>query len=308
MAKFFKGLAMSGAWACFDEFNRIDVEVLSVVAQQISSVWNAIRAHKQTFVFESTEISLNPTTSVFITMNPGYAGRSELPDNLVALFRPVAMMVPDYSLIAEILLYSYGFNSAQLLSKKMVATFRLCSEQLSTQDHYDYGMRAVKSVIVQAGTLKKRYPDMDEELILLRALCDANVPKFLKQDLQLFNGIISDLFPGKTQNATDYGILMSTLLQTIKNHKLQAKDDFVTKVMQLYDVLGVRHGVMLVGPTGGGKTSNLHVLKDTLCKLDGVASFSKVDLYTLNPKAISMGELYGEFDPITQFQFFFFFV
>lgn len=82
-----KGLAQTGAWGCFDEFNRISVEVLSVVSVQVKTVLYAIKMKKKKFDFMGEYITLIHTVGMFITMNPGYAGRTELPENLKALFR-----------------------------------------------------------------------------------------------------------------------------------------------------------------------------------------------------------------------------
>ncbi len=303
MGKFFKGLCSCGAWACFDEFNRIDIEVLSVVGQQVLTIQLAIRAGAERLLFEESDIKVDHQFGVFITMNPGYAGRTELPDSLAALFRPVAMMVPDYALIGEIMFYAYGFDKAKICGAKMVTTFKLSSEQLSSQCHYDYGMRAVKTVIVAAGNLKRADPDMDEEILLLRALQDVNLPKFLAHDLPLFEGIIKDIFPGKTRPPIDYGALFSVLKVCTRRLGLQPVPFFMNKCIQLYEMIVIRHGLMLVGPTGGGKSKCNDVLAATLEELNARGEvghgYEKVKRLQMNPKSITLGQLYGQFDPNT---------
>jgi dynein heavy chain len=135
----FAGLVQTGFWGCFDEFNRIRLEVLSVVSAQIKTIQQGLaRGKTEKFTFLETEMRLIPTIGIFITMNPGYAGRSELPDNLKALFRPVTMVVPALQLICENMLMAEGFMSAKALACKMTVLYRLAKDQLSKQYHYDF--------------------------------------------------------------------------------------------------------------------------------------------------------------------------
>lgn len=233
-----------------------------------------------------------------------YAGRTELPDNLKALFRPMAMMIPDYALVAEVMLFSEGFEDSRNLSRKMVKLYKLSSEQLSQQDHYDFGMRALKSLLVMAGSLKRSQPDVQEDDVLVQAMRDANLPKFLSDDAELFQNIISDLFPTVDAQKADNEQLMDAIVKSLHRENLQSPEPFTRKVMQLYETLNVRFGVMTVGTTGGGKTTMLRTLQQalTMMRIEFKVKdpeFQVTHVHTFNPKCIRMGELYGEYNLLT---------
>uniref|UniRef100_A0A8C4MCN2 Dynein axonemal heavy chain 9 n=1 Tax=Equus asinus asinus TaxID=83772 RepID=A0A8C4MCN2_EQUAS len=291
----YKGLAQTGAWGCFDEFNRISVEVLSVVAVQVKSIQDAIRDKKQRFNFLGEEISLNPSVGIFITMNPGYAGRTELPENLKALFRPCAMVVPDFELICEIMLVAEGFIEARLLARKFITLYQLCKELLSKQDHYDWGLRAIKSVLVVAGSLKRGDPDRPEDQVLMRSLRDFNIPKIVTDDMPVFIGLIGDLFPTLDVPRRRDPNFEALVRKAVVDLKLQAEDNFVLKVVQLEELLAVRHSVFVVGSAGTGKSQVLRSLHKTYQVM------KRRPVWTdLNPKAVTNDELFGIINPATR--------
>ncbi|NXA80882.1 DYH9 protein, partial [Thryothorus ludovicianus] len=291
----YKGLSQTGAWGCFDEFNRISVEVLSVVAVQVKSVQDAIREKKKSFNFLGEDIKLVPSVGIFITMNPGYAGRTELPENLKALFRPCAMVVPDFELICEIMLVAEGFLEARALARKFVTLYKLCKELLSKQDHYDWGLRAIKSVLVVAGALKRADPERPEEQVLMRSLRDFNLPKVVTDDVPVFLGLIRDLFPALDVPRRRHLGLEAAVKEAVLELRLQPEDNFVLKVVQLEELLSVRHSVFVVGAAGTGKSQVLRSLHKTYQRM------KRRPVWTdLNPKAVTNDELFGIINPATR--------
>uniref|UniRef100_A0A8C0IKH9 Dynein axonemal heavy chain 11 n=1 Tax=Chelonoidis abingdonii TaxID=106734 RepID=A0A8C0IKH9_CHEAB len=284
----YKGLIQTGAWGCFDEFNRISVEVLSVVAVQVKTIHDAIRNKRKKFLFLGENITLKTSIGIFITMNPGYAGRTELPENLKALFRPCAMVVPDIELICEIMLIAEGFTGARLLARKFITLYTLCRELLSKQDHYDWGLRAVKSVLVVAGSLKRGDKNRPEDQVLMRTLRDFNLPKIVTDDIPIFMGLISDLFPAlEVPRRRDLQFEQMVKQSTLELH-LQPEESFILKVVQLKELLAVRHSVFVVGNAGTGKSKVLRTLNRTYVNMK-----QKLVWNDLNPKAVTTDELFG---------------
>lgn len=312
MGRIFSGLCQVGAWGCFDEFNRLEERILSAVSQQILTIQRGLLTNQAQVDLLGVSCKLSKDVGIFVTMNPGYAGRSNLPDNLKQLFRAVAMSVPDRKLIAQVMLYSQGIATAEDLAGKIVLLFVMCEEQLSLQAHYDFGLRALKSVLVGAGELKRHalaekmrkvaeQVHVEESLeemetkVLITSACDSILPKLVADDIPLFVSLLSAVFPGCELPTIDDKILMDAILKVCEEDGYDAKEAWLNKVVQLKQVQDIRHGIMLVGGTGCGKTSAWRVLLKALSKVDNV----KADFFVIDPKAIKKNQLFGSLDPNT---------
>ena len=138
---------------------------------------------------------------------------------------------------------------------KFVTLYRLSNELLSKQAHYDWGLRAIKSVLRVAGSLKRADPEMPEEAVLMRALRDFNTPKIPSQDIPIFMRLLADLFPGLEFGTKAPGDFHRVCVEVCKASNQQPEEAFILKVVQFQELLDVRHSVMLLGPAGCGKTT-----------------------------------------------------
>ncbi|KAI0762764.1 dynein heavy chain protein 1 [Fomes fomentarius] len=315
MGRIFVGLCQVGAWGCFDEFNRLEERILSAVSQQVQSIQQGlatlVKNPNTEIELVGKNVKLNKNVGIFITTNPNYAGRSQLPPNLTKLFRPMAMTRPDRELIAQVMLFSQGFRTAESLASKIVPFFNLCDEQLSPQPHYDFGLRALKAVLQSAGILKRerllasRNDGADaaglsdaasEQVIVIQSVTETIVPKLVADDVPLLTSLLADVFPGVDYVPVDLDALREQISNVCAERRLVQGERWINKILQLYQIQKIQHGLMMVGPSGSGKTNAWQVLLAALERLDGIEGVS----YVIDPKAMHKDALYGTLDPTTR--------
>ncbi|KAJ5496798.1 Dynein heavy chain domain-2 [Penicillium fimorum] len=311
MGRIFLGICQVGAWGCFDEFNRLEERILSAVSQQIQNIQIGLKTggdgDKAQIELVGRRLAVNSNTGIFITMNPGYAGRSNLPDNLKKLFRSVAMSKPDKELIAEVMLFSQGFKQAKPLSKQTVPFFDHCASRLSNQAHYDFGLRALKSVLVSSGGLKRARlattegelgpEDVIEPQIIVQSLRETIAPKLIREDVEIMLDIQVEDFPGVDYVPANFEKLTQAIRDiATKEQHLVDSEMWITKALQLYQIQCIHHGVMMVGKSGAGKSTAWKILLQAMQRIEGVEGVSHI----IDSKVMSKESLYGNLDSTTR--------
>jgi dynein heavy chain, axonemal len=233
------------------------LNVLSVVSSQVSALQQALRQQLSMIDFMGQSIRVLATLGIFVTYNPGYAGRSELPDALKILFRPCLLTTPDMSIVCENMMMSVGLLSAKRLAAKLILFHKLAAEMLSRQPHYDWGMRSWKRILDAAGDQKLVNAHCSEEIdILARALRNYHVSKIAAVDKRAFDQLVRDIFPGVGN--FDHAVnsaLEKSLLSVIPALGLQSSASFVKKCLELADALSIRRqSVIVIGPADSGKS------------------------------------------------------
>ncbi|XP_072941902.1 cytoplasmic dynein 2 heavy chain 1 [Epargyreus clarus] len=311
MGRLLSGLALCGAWGCFDEFNRLSSATLAAVAHQLSSLLDATQQRtpgsEPTALLNGKHVSVSEWCGVAATMNPsgrGYGGRRALPGALARALRPVALRAPPARPLAAHLLAARGLTHADRLATDIHAVFQMASILLSDQQHYDWGLRALKAAIgscgaaltgVKVGAAESADASTSQRAALRTVLRLNNLSKLTKHDAESFEKILSMVFADVPEEESNANPIYSALDSAVQSLGLVRNNDQIQKCVELYEQLQQRMGVGIVGPPGSGKTTIRKLLKTALMQQG-----KTIVEYIIYPKAMSRNALLGYIDPDTR--------
>lgn len=301
MGRIFHGLCRVGAWGCFDEFNRLEERSLSAISSQIETIQDGLQHPLELIELSGRFLQVNPDTALFVTMNPGYAGRNELPENLKKLFRTFQMVQPDVQIIIEVLLTSITFAFAQELSVTISLFFTEIATKVSNQRHYDFGLRAIKTTLGLCGKLKYKDNTEGDKIkskeyeIVKQSIHETVLPKLTSSDVETFMLLQEHCFPNVkiSLGTTDLCLELEKICNEMGYH---INLGIVQKALQLASIQRSSHGIMLSGESGSGKSTVLKMTMKALMALEGVEHTSVI----ISPKVFSKDHLYGKFDALTK--------
>ncbi|XP_034825556.2 cytoplasmic dynein 2 heavy chain 1 [Maniola hyperantus] len=301
MGRLLSGVALCGAWGCFDEFNRLSADTLAAVSHQFASLLAATHNRTPTVapvaLLNGKQIQVSEWCGVAATMNPlgrGYGGRRALPAALQHALRPLALRAPPRRELAARLLAAHAAAQPHVLAADLDTVFTLASTLLSGQRHYDWGLRALKAAVGSCGAALSTHASASPEqqrALLRKVLRLNNLSKLTQYDAERFENILSMVFADVPEEKVAIDPIFSSLEATVKHLGLVHNKLQMQKCMELYEQLQQRMGVVIVGPPGSGKSTIRQMLKTALT-LQGKSIVEHV----IYPKAMNRSWLLGHIE------------
>ncbi|XP_032675191.1 dynein heavy chain 7, axonemal-like isoform X1 [Odontomachus brunneus] len=293
----FKGVVSCGAWICLKNFDKLKLELLSAIAQNLTQMKQAMSSKLKTVNLDGYIFDFNASGNICININSERFGYTNLPDNLKVLFRSVSMIAPNIERIAEIKLFAGGFLCVKDLAVKLSVSYKLLSELLEKKNCYNLGLSSLKTVIETAISMKRNLPEENEYMLLLRSLIDINIPQLYNTDVHIFQNVIQNVFPETVMFPFDNSAILSALESVCAKRCLTLHQIFKLKAIQIIELMYVHRAFILVGEPSCGKTEILHTLAETFSSLRDQKSKlgATVKLETVIPGVLNSDGLFGHF-------------
>lgn len=283
------GILKLGLWASFDEFNRLEYTVMSAISEMISSIQHSLSNKNTTIDFLGMKLPIHSHTKLFLTMNPKYRGRRNLPENLRRLFRVYYFGKSDSHHIVEIYLSMYG-NKDKYLAPKLINFLNDLKMSCSQQDHYDFGLRLIKAIFRQISAVPRATLDQNTIVSLMKVMI---LPRLTREDSKTFNKKLDEIF--NYSNDREDTSLSSNFMKIFKSMDLLIQGEQLQKCLQLRELYGSNTGIILLGESGCGKTTILNALHKSFEQ----DLHHKIEVYYLDPKAIPKDHFFGYYDKST---------
>ena len=266
-AKFFSGITQTGSWAVLDDICAVPMETLAILASQLDAIRQSLLTQAPRVLIDGQDQALKPSVALATTTS---APRITCPGNFLALFRPIALTVPDTQTIVEVTLAAEGFHDAKRIATKLCQLQTLCRVHLSCQSHYAFGLREVVMALHVTVALRRNAVDVQkdtmvsvDEVALVHTAVETTRRMLHPDDELPFTTILTELFPGGSfapGPRTSNDRLRSQVNEAYESAGMEVIPTLVEKTLQLHAASTVRQGIALVGPAGSGEPSSLRVI------------------------------------------------